>query len=108
MRREPDQDTRGAMRSIKVTQLVRPYWKYLAVAFVAIIIESGGDLLEPWPLKIALDYVIGSKQPPGWLSGFVGATLGHDKFALLNFAALAVITIALMGAVATYTEKYLT
>src|SRR3982750_1947252 len=101
MRREPDQDTRGAMRSIKVTQLVRPSWKCLAVAFGAIIVESGGDLLEPWPLKIALDYVIGSKEAPGWLAGLVGATFGHDKFAFLNFAAVAVLTIALMGAVAT-------
>ncbi|HEX8889247.1 MAG TPA: ABC transporter ATP-binding protein [Pyrinomonadaceae bacterium] len=96
------------MRTIKVTQLVRPYWKYLVVAFVAIVVESGGDLLEPWPLKVALDYVIGSKQPPGWLSGIVGATFGHDKFALLNLAAVAVLAIALMGAIATYTEKYLT
>ncbi|HYJ45155.1 MAG TPA: ABC transporter ATP-binding protein, partial [Pyrinomonadaceae bacterium] len=96
------------MRTVKVTQLVRPYWKYLAVAFVAIIIESGGDLLEPWPLKIVLDYVIGQKQTPAWLSGAVGATFGHDKFAFLNFAAVAVVTIALIGAVATYTEKYLT
>src|SRR5436309_12125699 len=87
MRRRLYQDNRGAMKTVKVTQLVRPYWKYLIVAFVAIIVESGGDLLEPWPLKIALDYVIGSKKAPGWLSGLVGVTFGDDKFALLNFAA---------------------
>ena len=35
MRRRLYQDNRGAMKTVKVTQLVRPYWKYLIVAFVA-------------------------------------------------------------------------
>ena len=41
---------------IQITHLLRPHWKALAIAFVAVIAESATDLLEPWPLKIIFDY----------------------------------------------------
>jgi ATP-binding cassette subfamily B protein len=95
-------------RKIQVTRLLRPYWKQLIVAFIAILAESGTDLLEPWPLKIVFDYVFGSKQMPGWMHSLLTRTVGLDKFAVINFAALAVIIIAAVSAVSTYGEKYLT
>ena len=88
--------------------LLRPHWPTLAIAFVAIIFEGLADLLEPWPIKIVLDYVIGSKQPPQWLAGFIASSFGADKFAVLNLAVAAVVVVAVVGAVSTYTEKYLT
>jgi subfamily B ATP-binding cassette protein MsbA len=91
-----------------VTRLLRPYWKQLAVAFVAILAESATDLLEPWPLKVVFDYVFGDKKMPGWLSHLVEATVGFDKVSIINFAALAVLLIAAVSAVSTYAEKYLT
>src|SRR5919202_4952626 len=94
-------------RKIKITRLLRPYWRQLAVAFVAILAESATDLLEPWPLKVVFDYVFGAKPMPGWLERLVGSTAGLSKFAVLNFAALAVILIAAVSAVSTYAEKYL-
>ena len=45
---------------------------------------------------------------PGWLARLVGGTVGTSKFAVLNFAALAVVLIAAVSAVSTYAEKYLT
>jgi subfamily B ATP-binding cassette protein MsbA len=67
------------------------------------LVQGAADVLEPWPLKIIFDYVIGSKPFPGWLSGWLSA----DRFAVLNAAALAVVAIALVGAIGTYVEKYL-
>ncbi|MDT7779048.1 MAG: ATP-binding cassette, subfamily bacterial [Acidobacteriota bacterium] len=93
---------------IKITRLLRPYRGQLAVAFLAIVAESATDLLEPWPLKIVFDYVFGQKQMPGWMQGLLGRTVGLDKLAVLNFAAAAVIIIAVVGALSTYAEKYLT
>ena len=69
--------------------------------------ETITDLLEPWPLKVVFDYVLGSKKMPQWLGSLV-APIGHDKLAILEFAALAVVSIAMIGAVSTYLEKYLT
>src|SRR5919202_4589847 len=97
-----------SVKKIQVTRLLRPYWRQLVVAFLAIMAESATDLLEPWPLKVVFDYVFGSKPMPAWLERLVGSTVGTSKFSVLNFAALAVILIAAVSAVSTYAEKYLT
>jgi len=95
-------------KKIQIAYLLRPHWKALTIAFIAVIGESFTDLLEPWPLKVVFDYVLGSKPMPEWMSSFVNSTFGHDKLAILNFAAIAVITIAVVGAISSYTEDYLT
>src|SRR5256885_1867883 len=95
-------------KRIEISYLLRPHWKTLTVAFIAVIGESAGDLLEPWPLKVVFDYVLGSKKMPGWLAGLVNSVAGHDKVSILYFAAFSVIVIAAVGAVGSYGEKYLT
>src|SRR5438445_3927881 len=94
-------------KKIRITDLLYPHWLTLALAFIAVIGESITDLLEPWPLKVVFDYVFGSKKMPDWLASVVGF-VGTDKFSILNFAVLAVIVIAIFGAVSSYFEKYLT
>ena len=78
----------------------------LTFGFVAVIGESVTDLLEPWPLKIVFDNVLGSKRMPDWLASVVYSIAGHDKAAILEFAALSVLLIALVGAISSYFEKY--
>jgi ATP-binding cassette, subfamily B, bacterial len=95
-------------KKIQITYLLQPHWKALAIAFVAVLGESLTDLLEPWPLKIVFDNILGSKKMPPWLTVFVYGAIGQDKLSILEFAALAVLVIAVVGALCTYTEKYLT
>ena len=80
----------------------------LVLAFIAVLGEAGTDLLEPWPLKIVFDYVFGAKHVPAWMSGLLRPIFGVDKVAILHFAVLAVIVIAVLGALSAYAEKYLT
>src|SRR5437763_1524891 len=94
-------------QKIRITDLLYPHWPALTLAFVAVIGESLTDLLEPWPLKIVFDYIFGSKRMPDWLAGAV-SFIGTDKLSILNFAVLAVIVIAIFGALSSYLEKYLT
>ncbi|HLR07135.1 MAG TPA: ABC transporter ATP-binding protein [Pyrinomonadaceae bacterium] len=94
-------------KKIRITDLLYAHWPALTLAFVAVIGESVTDLLEPWPLKIVFDHVFGSKRMPDWLAGAVG-WLGSDKLSILNFVVLAVIAIAIFGALSSYFEKYLT
>jgi subfamily B ATP-binding cassette protein MsbA len=94
-------------KKIRITDLLFPHWASLTLAFVAVIGESVTDLLEPWPLKVVFDYVFGSKHMPDWLASIVNL-IGTDKLSILNFAAIAVILIALFGAISSYGEKYLT
>ena len=94
-------------KGLSIIDLLRPHWKALTLALLAVAGETATDLLEPWPLKIVLDNLLQSKRLPDWLSGVVG-WLGPDKLAVLNFAVLAVASIAVVGALSSYLEKYLT
>src|ERR1700746_641530 len=78
---------------LSVVRLIRPYWKQLALAFVAVLGETLSDVLEPWPIKIVIDNILQSKKLPGWLAGFVSSSFGNDKLAILNFSIAAVATI---------------
>src|SRR5262245_21891233 len=91
-----------------IDHLLRPHWRALAVAFVAVIIDGMADLFGPWPIKIVLDYVVGSHPLPAWAAGAVIATFGEGKWAILHFAAIATLAISALGAAASYTESYLT
>jgi len=94
-----------AASRLNIARLLRPHWKPLAIAFGAIVVQAAADLLEPWPLKIIFDYVLGSKRVPAWLSAWL--VDGQDRLLVLKIAALAVVVIAAVGAVSSYTEKYL-
>src|SRR5256886_9524878 len=94
-------------KKIRIIDLLFPHWPILTLAFIAVIGESVTDLLEPWPLKIVFDHVFGSKRMPDWLASIV-SFIGTDKFSILNFAVVAVLVIAVVGAVSSYFEKYLT
>src|SRR5579864_7525463 len=92
---------------LQIVELLRPHWKVMTLALVAVIGETVTDLLEPWPLKIIIDNLLQSKPLPRLLAGIVGL-IGQNKLAVLNFAVLAVAVIAVVGAISSYTEKYLT
>ena len=65
------------------------------------------NLLEPFPLKIVLDNVLRSRPPNGWLNQLILSTAGAEKLAALEFAAVAVLVIAAIGAVCSYFQKSL-
>src|SRR5882724_2267188 len=92
----------------KMLALLSPHWKTLTIALLAVLVETSADLLEPWPLKIIIDNLLQSKPLPPWLASVVSHMAGHDKLAILNFAVLTVALIAIVGAIGSYTEKYLT
>jgi ATP-binding cassette, subfamily B, bacterial len=93
---------------IRLSSLIRPYWKSLAVAGIAVLGETATDVLEPWPIKIVIDNILLHKKLGGWLSSVVDKFFGHNPIALLNFAVAAVAAIAIVGAVSSYFEKFLT
>jgi hypothetical protein len=95
-------------KKVKLGYLLRPHRAVLALAFLAVLGEAVTDLLEPWPLKIVFDYVFGTKHLPSWMTGLLGPTFGLNKTGILHFAIIAVMVIAVAGALSAYTEKYLT
>ena len=91
-----------------IGRLIRPRWKALAIALLAVLGETLADVLEPWPIKIVVDNILQSKKLPGPWAALVVSLFGANTFAILNFALAAVLLIAVVGAVSSYTEKYLT
>ena len=91
-----------------INRVFRPHWKALSVAFVAVLIEGAASLFDPWPIKIVIDYALGSRHMPGWLARFIGWSFGEGKLDVIYFAAIATVVVAVVGAIASYTENYLT
>jgi subfamily B ATP-binding cassette protein MsbA len=93
---------------LQVWRLVQPYWKALALALVAVMGETVADVLEPWPIKLVIDNVVQSKPLPPWLSAAAGRFFSPSSLQVLNLAVTACALIALVGAVSTYAEQFLT
>jgi ATP-binding cassette subfamily B protein len=95
-------------KSLTITDLLKPHSKLLALGLLAVIGEGMTNLLEPWPLKIVLDNVLKSRQIHGWLNALILSKVGTDSLAILKFAAVSVLVIAIVGAICSYTEKVIT
>ena len=94
---------------MKIIDLVRPHWKGLTLALIAVLGETLTGILEPWPIKVVVDNVLPRRSPcRGSLGRMVAAIFGQGAHAMLNFAVAAVAGIAIVGAVSAYFEKYLT
>ncbi len=98
----------GHPRTLRISDLIRPHWKTLAIALAAVLGETVTDVLEPWPIKVVVDNVLQSKKLPGLLGSTVSGLFGTNPYAMLNFAIAAVALIAVVGALSSYFEKYLT
>src|SRR6202163_2493424 len=93
---------------LRITELIRPHWKALTIALLAVVAETFTDVLDPWPIKIVVDNLLQSKKLPVWLGGLVSGMFGQNKLAILNFAVASVAAIAVVGAVSSYVEGYMT
>src|SRR5947208_1363297 len=95
-------------KKLTIRALLKPHKWSLILGFVAVLGEALANLLEPWPLKIVVDYVFRSHETNGFLMRVVHSSVGMDKLAIVRFACFAVLAIAVLDAVSTYSEKYLT
>jgi ABC-type multidrug transport system fused ATPase/permease subunit len=96
----------------------REYWKYFKVTFPYLkrrkglvaamiglmLVGAAATLLEPWPLALLVDTVLGTKKPPS----FVTAIAGDSKGALLLFAVLAGFGVVLLVNALSVVSEYVT
>jgi ATP-binding cassette subfamily B protein len=104
-------DTNGNISKTQLRilrELLGPHSKALAAGLLAAIGEGIANLLEPWPLKLVLDNVLRSRPAHGWLDRWILASIGVGSHAILLFAALAALAIAIAGAICSYIQKYFT
>src|SRR3984893_517340 len=93
---------------LRIGHLLRPHRKALTIALIAVLAETFTDVLDPWPIKIVVDNLLQSKKLPVWLGALVSGMFGKNKLAILNFAVASVAAIAVVGAVSSYLEGYMT
>jgi subfamily B ATP-binding cassette protein MsbA len=90
-----------------IRELVRPYRWSLALVLCAMIAETLMSLAGPWPLKVILDNVAGTKHVPSWIAHLLSLpadVAGRRELAL--WAGIATIAIAVVGAGASYLDNY--
>ncbi len=92
-----------------IRELIRPYRGTLLIILLAMMVETAMSLAAPWPLKVIIDNVVGTHKLPHWLDQMVRPMLeGGGKLQVAGLAALAVVIIALLGALASYIDNYYT
>lgn len=91
-----------------MTSLLRPHAKSLFVALMAVIGAGISNLLQPWPLKIVIDVASGVKPLNGRLEHLFGADLWQHKTAVVELAALALLTVAALGAACSFIQDHIT
>src|SRR2546425_1277819 len=87
-------------------RLVGRLWPYvrrerplIVVSLLALYAEIGLRLLEPWPLKVVLDHVVGPGHHGHWVDRILAPL---DPGTLLALAAVAVVVFAGLRALAAY------
>ncbi len=92
-----------------IKSLVRPYWSSLAIILAGMLVQTAASVAGPWPLKIVLDNVVGSHKLPPWLDHVLQPLLsGTGKMQIAAAAAMAIVLIAVIGAIASYFANYYT
>lgn len=89
-----------------VFEMLRPYRGWLAIVFLAMLVEIGASLAAPWPLKLVLDDALGTHHLPHWLAWAHDYGIGRHTVGVALFAGIATLLIAVVGAIATYIDNY--
>ena len=93
-----------------ILDLTKPYRWVIAIILAAMLVQLAMSLAGPWPLKIILDNVVVSKQPPpSWMKDLLGLLGGGDNRAhIAELAAILFVLIAILNGVASYIANYFT
>src|ERR1700684_3343772 len=89
---------RESSGTLRIVDLVRPHWKALTIALVAVLGETVTDILEPWPIKIVVDNILQSKKLPAVLGGIVSGLFGNNVYAFVNLPVAGAAAIAIARA----------
>jgi ATP-binding cassette subfamily B protein len=80
----------------RLLRVARPYWFHIVVIFLLGLLETPLALLTPLPLAIAVDSVLGNQPLPPFLAAILPVSITESDAALLLFAAVLVVVVALL------------
>src|SRR5947209_15217557 len=76
----------------RLLRQAQPYWLHIVSIFLISLLAAPLALLNPLPLKIAVDNVLGSEPIPGFLETLLPADATHSSTAVL-FSALGLLLV---------------
>ena len=91
----------------RLIRQARPYWLHLAVLFGVGLLASPIALLNPVPLKIAVDSVLGTRPLPHFLHALLPATVVGSASALLAVAVGLLLAVAALGQLQSLANKFM-
>lgn len=91
----------------RILRHLRPYWLPLAGILLVGLLSSPLALLNPLPLKIAVDNVLGSHPLPGLLASWIHDTASGFATTALVLAAGLVVAIALLTQLQAFASRLL-
>jgi hypothetical protein len=71
--------TRDKRLAPLVLQVLKPYRGWLAIVFVAMLVEIAMSLAATWPLKLVLDDALGRHHLPDWLASLTSRSSSSRK-----------------------------
>ncbi|NJM73337.1 MAG: ABC transporter ATP-binding protein [Scytonema sp. RU_4_4] len=106
--RSKEKDLKGVIPGVlRILRNFSPYIRkqrvLIAGSFLALLLETGLRLLEPWPLKYVFDYIL---IPAHSNSASVATIFGLNQMVLLALSALAIVSITGIGSMAAYLSTY--
>ena len=81
----------------RLLRQARPYWLHLAALFGIGLLASPLALLDPVPLKIVFDSVLGSKPLPSYLEPLLPSSVRGTPGAFLAIAIGLLLLVAALG-----------
>ncbi|MCU1383793.1 MAG: ABC-type multidrug transport system, ATPase and permease component [Acidobacteria bacterium] len=78
-------------------QYLRPYRNRVAVLAVLLVSEIVLGALQPWPLAVVIDYVLGGKAFPSWAMPWIPAFALDHRLTLLVFIVVAGVVLQVVN-----------
>jgi ABC-type multidrug transport system fused ATPase/permease subunit len=78
-------------------QYLRPYRGRVAVLSVLLVSEIVLGALQPWPLAVVIDQVLGGKPFPAWAARWIPEATREHQFALLVFVVVAGVILQVVN-----------
>ncbi|HXW89504.1 MAG TPA: ABC transporter ATP-binding protein [Terriglobales bacterium] len=92
-----------------IWSLLKPYRFKLTIILLAMLLQLVASVAVPWPLKVILDNVAGRHKLPNWLNDSLRPFMSSGtKMQIAAAAAIAVVLIAVLGAISSYVANYYT
>jgi len=96
-------------RYLPLLRYARPHLRDVLIIIGAMLVSIGLSVLQPWPLTMLVDSVLGNKPVPAVLDRAAASMPGStSQMQLLLLLVLATVIIAMLGSLTSYIQTMAT